>query len=102
MSRREKIEEMLKTDPTDSFLLYSLAMEDMREESFDAAVAGFEKALAADEKHVASYFQMGQTLARMGEEEKAKAIIEQGIEVAKLVGDDHAAAEMVGFLDTIS
>ena len=102
MSRRQKIEEMLKSTPDDAFLIYSLAMEDVREENFEEAISNFEKTIAVDSSHVASYFQLGQTLTKIGEEERATQILEDGIIVAERIGDDHAAAEMRGFLETIS
>lgn len=102
MSRRDKIEEMLKSTPEDAFLIYSLAMEDVRDEQFERAISNFERTIQIESDHVASYFQLGQTLVKIGEEEKAIRILSEGIGVAQSIGDDHAAAEMQAFLETIS
>ncbi len=101
MNRRARLEEMLKSDPTDAFLLFGLAMEAVRENDHPAAVQGFQNLLATHPQHAAGYLQLGQVWMRAGEESQAAEVFRNGIAVARQSGDSHAAAEMQGFLDTL-
>ena len=102
MPRRAQIEEMLKADPGDPFLKYALAKELVSEGDVAGGLAAFDHVIAEHPDYVAAYFQKGQTLATEGEEEEARDVLARGIEVARRVGDGHAAGEMTAFLDTLS
>lgn len=102
MPRREQLEEMLKAAPDDVFLHYALAMTYVSEGDSETAVAKLEDVIHRNPDYVAAYFQQGQVLAREGETERARDVIARGIEAARRVGDSHAAAEMTGFLETLS
>lgn len=101
MSRREQLEEMLQSEPEDTFLNYALGKAFIEEGRIDDGLAQFRKTLELDADHVASYFQMGQVLAAEGEEQQARDIVTQGISVARKTGDRHAEMEMTGFLETL-
>ena len=98
MSRREKLEEMLKSSPDDVFLHYALALDSISHGDTAAGSAGFEQALMLDPKYVPAYFQLGQVLAGGGNTSEAQSVIRNGIDVAREVGDAHAEREMSGFL----
>jgi Tfp pilus assembly protein PilF len=100
--RREQLLELLAETPTDSELLYFLAMESVAEGNDPQAALDLEKILAVDSGHVATHLQLGQVLVRLGEEEKAKKIYSLGMEAAKKAGNHHAYSEIGGFLDAIS
>jgi hypothetical protein len=51
---------------------------------------------------VAAYFQKGQVLAGLARFEEARQILQEGMAVARQVGDDHAAAEMSELLSTLA
>jgi Tfp pilus assembly protein PilF len=98
-TRREQIEEMLTTDPDqDGFLRYCLAMEHLSAGDEAKALGGFRDLIQAKPDYVPGYLQLGQLLARMGEEDEARASYRQGIAEAQQKGDAHAANEMSGFL----
>lgn len=101
MSRREKLEEMLKSSPDDPFLNYGLAMEEAREGNLDAALAQLDRVLKLDPNYVAAYFQQGQLLAGADRIDESRARLTLGIEVADRVGDAHAAGEMREFLASL-
>jgi len=102
MTRREKIEELLKTDPTDVFLNYSYAMELAKLNEIDLARQFFQKVRDLDSNYVSAYFQEGQMLAAQAEPDAARQILQSGIEVARKIGDDHARGEMSDFLQSLS
>lgn len=101
MPKREQVERLLKDDPRDPFLNYALAMAYESEGRSEDAIAQFRRLLAIDANHVAGYFQLGQSLAKTGAVEEARAVLTTGIDVAARVGDQHAQSEMSGFLDTL-
>jgi tetratricopeptide (TPR) repeat protein len=101
MTRREKLEEMLKSSPDDPFLHYGLAMEHRTAGAMELALAELQKVLELDPDYVAAYFHRGQFLAEQGAVEPARQTLQRGIEVARRTGDEHAAQEMAGFLATL-
>src|SRR5690348_5480913 len=101
MSRRSRLEEMLRADPSDIFLHYALALEELSEGNATAARQRLEDVLQRDPKYVAAYFQLGQLLAEAGDAAQARSVIERGITAARETGDAHAESEMTGFLETL-
>lgn len=101
-NRREKLLELLKSSPDDPFLNYGLAMEDRAAGDLPAALRGLQKVLELDRDYVAAWFHQGQVLVELGERDRAQAILAEGIEVARRVGDQHAHDEMTGYLDDLS
>jgi len=90
LSRREKLEEMLQTDPDDPFLHYALAKEHI---AAGEAAAGLSRLQAVIERfpdYVAAYFQQAQVLAEQQQHDAARQALVSGIEVANRVGDAHA------------
>ena len=102
MPTRAQLEELLKSEPDDTFLLYALAKACVGEGDVESGLQQFDDVLRRDPKHVAAYFQKGQVLAENGRTEAAREVIVQGIAAAQEVGDDHAEEEMRGFLDSLT
>ena len=94
MSRLDKIQQMLKADPNDVFLNFSLAMEYVKENRHAEAVAQFERVTQLDPNHVAAYMQRASVLVILKRTDDARQALEQGIAAAKRVGDTHAAEKM--------
>lgn len=99
-SRREKLEAMLASDPDDSFLMYGVAMEYVREGDAEEGLKRLQSLTEKDPDYQAAYFQIGQLLVQQGEVESAKAWLTRGIAAARRIGDVHAAEEMTGFLQS--
>ena len=100
-SRREMLEEMLASDPKDTFLRYALAMELAREGKPAEAVTALRKLIADQSHYVPAYFQAAQILVREGENEPAADLLRQGITAAREQSNLHAAEEMAGLLAQI-
>lgn len=100
--RRLKLEESLRDDPSDTFLRYGLALQCLRDGDVEEGRDRL-KALIADhpEDEVAAYQQLGQSYAESEEFEAAAQILRTGVAKARARGDDHAAAEMEGLLDSL-
>ncbi len=101
MPTRAQLEELLKSDPEDTFLLYAHAKACVNEGDVAKGLSQFEEVLKRDPKHVAAYFQKAQVLAEHSETNEARQVVTQGIEVAHEVGDAHAEEEMRGFLASL-
>jgi predicted Zn-dependent protease len=101
MAKRERILELLGSAPDDVFLNYSLAMCLANEGAPDEAVARYARVRQLDPNYVPAYFQEGQVLAKLGRTDAARAILTQGMTVARSVGDQHALGEMAAFLDML-
>jgi len=89
MSRRAQLEEMLKKDPDDVFLNFSLAMEFKGEGETQCAIAQFDRVIALDANYLAAYQRKGETLMNAKQFDAARASLEQGIGIAKQQGDEH-------------
>jgi tetratricopeptide (TPR) repeat protein len=80
---------------------YGLAMEYRGLGDLDKAVETFKKVHSLDATYVAAYFMCGQVLAEQGKNDEARAELQQGIAMARQIGDGHALGEMQGLLDTL-
>ena len=101
MSRREKLETMLKDDPTDVFLHYALATELLKVGELAAAESRFQQIHTQFPDYVPAWFRHAQAAAEQGAVEQARSLGQQGLEVARRVGDMHAAGEIAGFLELL-
>ncbi|MFN0196334.1 MAG: tetratricopeptide repeat protein [Planctomycetaceae bacterium] len=101
MPRREQLLEMLQSDPDDPFLHYALALDDLSRGDDDAGLDRLSHLNSAHPDYVPAYFQRGQVLARLGDYGTSKTVLQRGIQAANLQGDQHAAAEMTGLLESL-
>lgn len=100
-SRIEKIEAMLADDPKDTFLRYSLAMEQEKIGDFANSEAGLRSLMADEPPYVPAFFMLAQHLAGRQQVNDSRTILREGIEVARSQGNDHAAGEMSEFLGSL-
>lgn len=100
-TRREKIEAMLAEEPGDTFLRYSLALEQDKEGDNDASLAGLAELRRDDPPYVPAFFMAGQQLTRLDRVNEARDVLRAGIEAARARGDAHAAGEMSEFLASL-
>jgi len=100
-TRRQRIEEMLATEPGDTFLRYALAMEFASEGQLEEAVDRL-RALIRDVPHyVPAYFQAAQCTLRNGDSDSAAELLRGGIITARAQSDMHAVDEMSALLAEI-
>ncbi|QES90040.1 tetratricopeptide repeat protein [Rhizosphaericola mali] len=94
MDRIEKIKELLKDNPIDSFLRHALALEYIKLEDFTLAQQTFIELLNDDPNYVGSYYHIAKLLESQNEKEKAIFYYEKGMEIAKKLNDRHAYNEL--------
>lgn len=100
-TRREKIEALLASEPQDQFLRYGLAIEFENEGQFEQSAEVFQSLRSDPVPHVPSFLRGAQLLVRMDEIEEARAVLRQGIEIARSRGEMHPAGEMAELLMTL-
>src|SRR6478672_9195830 len=93
-TRREKIEAMLKEEPEDQFLRYSLACEYDNEDRAAEGLAIFQGLIADQPPHVHSFLRGAQLLLKLDRIAEARTMLRDGIEVARQQNELHAAGEM--------
>ena len=101
MERLEKLKELLKESPADSFLNHALALEYLKLDNHTAAQQVFENLLARDPDYVGSYYHLGKLLEAKGEKEEAIKWFERGMAAAKRGGDRHALNELQAAYDDV-
>ncbi len=94
MDRIEKLQEFLKTSPSDSFLLHALALEYIKTGEETRARQLFEEILHREPHYVGSYYHLAKLLERTGDTDEAVKVYEKGMEEAKKAGDNHAFNEL--------
>ena len=100
-SRIEKIQRMLEEDPHDTFLRYSLALEQEKMGEFVASEAGLQSLMRDEPPYVPAFFMLAQQLVNRERVEEARTILRAGIEQARGQGNAHAAGEMSEFLQSL-
>jgi predicted Zn-dependent protease len=100
-SRKEQLEAMLADEPNDPLLRYMLAMEHVSAGDDAGAVDCFRDLLARAADYVPGYMQFGQALCRTGKIAEAREVWQRGIIHAQRQGNDHAAGEMQGMVESL-
>jgi Tfp pilus assembly protein PilF len=94
MERLEKLKELLKESPDDSFLNHALALEYLKLDQVKSARAIFEALLGRDAGYVGSYYHLAKLLEGEGETENAINWYQKGMEKAREAGDRHSLNEL--------
>jgi predicted Zn-dependent protease len=93
-TRRDKIEAMLKDDPDDVFLRYSLALELVATDEWETGLGILEDLARGTPPYVPAFHMAAQHLLRHERVEDARRALREGIEAARVQGNAHAAGEM--------
>ena len=101
-SRVAALKEILDGNPDDAFARYALGLEYSGAGETDAALAEFQRLLAAHPDYTNGYFMAAQALARAERQDEAKSMLQQGIECARRTRNQHALAEMEAMLDELA
>lgn len=101
MERRNKLLEMIKKDPEDSFLRHALALEFLKMGATAEARKIFEELLQKDPEYIGSYYQLGKLLEETQEYEMAAEWYRKGMGVALERNEKKAYGELKSALDEI-
>lgn len=94
MERINKIRDMLRENPRDSFLEHALALECIKLGNDEEAKQLFQTLLNREPGYIGSYYHLAKLLERIGETDEAVKWYEKGMEEAKRAGDNHALSEL--------
>lgn len=86
--------QFLKASPKDCFLNHALALEYVKGGDEANARKYFEINLANEPAYVATYYHLGKLLERVGQQQEAITIYEQGMTQAKAAKDMHSYNEL--------
>lgn len=92
--RINNLENILQTDPNDTFARYALGLEYMSLKDFCKAREMFEELKTLDPNYAATYYQLGKTYEQLGDENEARKIYEKGIFVSASQSDFHTKEEL--------
>lgn len=101
MGRREELERILSTDPTDAFALYALGQELTKEGRLVEAISAYDRCFAADPTSCYALYHKARVLEKMGRLDEARASTRQGMAAARACGDSHALGELSSLLDEL-
>ena len=99
--RLQQIEAMLADEPNDPELRYMLAMERVSLGDDAGAAQAFHDLIAIAPEYPPAYHMGGRTLQRLGRLSEARKLLERGIPIALRIGNEHAAGEMQGLLESL-
>ncbi len=99
--RMQKLQTMLERDPSDSFLLYAIALEHKKTNDHAEAQRWFGRVIEKDPGYCVAYHQSALTYEAAGDLEAAKNTYRKGIAAAEKKGEHHAAEEMRAALSMI-
>ena len=102
MNRIERIVEMLKDNPVDSFLQHALALEYIKLGNDTGARILFEGIVEREPGYVGSYYHLAKLLERNDKTDEAIKIYEKGMEEAKKAGENHAFGELRGAYEELT
>ncbi|MDP9230120.1 MAG: tetratricopeptide repeat protein [Bacteroidota bacterium] len=94
MSRIEKLNDFLKSNPADSFVQHALALEYVKIGDDEKARELFEAILQREPGYVGSYYHLAKLLERIGEIDEAVMVYKKGMTEAEKAGDTHAYGEL--------
>lgn len=94
MDKIEKLKELLKAEPGDSFLQHALALEYIKAGNDAEARKLFVSILDREPGYIGSYYHLAKLLERSDETAEAIKVYEKGMEEAKKAGDKHAWGEL--------
>lgn len=88
------IENMLETNPKDSFLHYAAALEHQKNGDMNGAIKIIQKIIKINPDYLASYYQLGKMLEQKGKTDEAISIYKAGKSVAKKQSDMKTLGEL--------
>jgi len=98
MDRLAVLRQFIARSPDDPFARYGLAMELVSQGELAEACQAFQDLVDRVPDYVATYLMYGNTLAAIGERERAREMYRRGAEVSLRRGDGHTRSENLAAL----
>ncbi|MFN3940076.1 MAG: tetratricopeptide repeat protein, partial [Chitinophagales bacterium] len=84
----------LEQNPNDSFLLYCVALENIKLHNYQEALTYFNQIINNEPDYIATYYHLGKLYERLDNTQKAIETYETGLAIAQKLNDRHAHAEL--------
>lgn len=94
VQRIQQIQEMLKSEPNDSFLNYALALELARSNDIKKSIEVIEALLEREPNYLGAYYQLGKSYEQINDSKKAIDAYSRGITIAKQQNNKKAEHEL--------
>jgi len=101
VERIEKLKSFIAADPTDLFSRHALAMEWVKVGDFNSAIQQMEEIISLDDQYLGTYYHLGKTYEKVSFFEKAIAVYEKGIQMARHLSKQHELRELMGALNLL-
>ena len=95
------LQEVLAQNPNDAFARYGLAIEYANKGDAATALVEFSRLLQANPDYTPAYQMSAQILLKVGREDEARKMLEDGIVCAGRTANQHARSEMQAMLDEL-
>lgn len=92
----------VEESPDDGFSRYALALEYKKHDQPEKALEQFSELIKRQPDYHATYYQYGVLLASNGQQQQAKQVLQQGLEVTKRLGEEHAFNEITEALANLT
>ena len=102
MSITDNLESMLANGGDNAMLRFGLGSAYFNDKQFEKAVPHLQACIEQDSDYSAAYKFLGKALAKLGDNEQAKAIFEAGLPIAQTRGDKQTEREILAFLGKLS
>ncbi len=93
IDRIKKLKEFVEQEPNDPFNIYALALEYLNSDS-KTALTYFDQLLTEHPNYLPTYYHSAETYWTNNEREKAETIYQNGIKLAKKIGDNNTLREL--------
>jgi len=100
--RLQKLNEMLEEKPNDSFLLFALAKEFVKQNESQKALDLYQQLIETNPNYTGAYLHFGQLHEQLGDTANAESIYRQGIAVCENLKAYHDMNELRGALELLT
>ena len=101
MSRLDTLLEYYNEDPSDTFVIYSLAQEYNSMGNTDESRKFYHVLKNVDSDYIGLYYHLGKLEESVGNLKTAMEVYQDGIDIAKRLGETHALSELSGALGMV-
>ena len=102
MNLTDNLEKLLAAGRDDAMLRFGLGSAYFNNKQYEQAAAHLQACIDHDSNYSAAYKLLGKALLKMGDNDAAKNVFEQGLPVAVEKGDKQTEREILAFLKKLT
>jgi len=99
--RLSQLRNLLDKDPHDAFCMYGIGMEYSKAGNHTEAIAWFDRTMEVDPSYCYAWYHKARVQEQSGDTAGAISTLENGINQAMDLGDQHAQEEMKSLLQSL-